>query len=86
MIYGYIKKKELQKFINKINIMAWLVVERDKSEWIFKKKPFRNGNDDYSYWGNIDSCYNRNYMELPKGSIKKLIGKELTWNDEPVEI
>ena len=25
-------------------------------------------------------------IELPRGSIKKLIGKDLTWNDEPVEI
>lgn len=23
---------------------------------------------------------------LPKGSVKKLIGKELTWEDEPVEL
>lgn len=23
---------------------------------------------------------------LPKGSIKKLIGRELTWDDEPVEL
>ena len=26
------------------------------------------------------------YIDLPKGSIKKLIGKDLTWNDEPVKI
>lgn len=25
-------------------------------------------------------------IELPKGSIKKLIGRELKWEDEPVEI
>ena len=25
-------------------------------------------------------------VELPKGSIKKLIGRELTWEDEPVEL
>lgn len=25
-------------------------------------------------------------VELPKGSIEKLIGKKLTWNDEPVEL
>ena len=25
-------------------------------------------------------------IELPKGSIKKLLGKDLTWNDDPVEI
>lgn len=26
------------------------------------------------------------YVELPKGSIKKLIVRELSWNDEPVEL
>jgi hypothetical protein len=25
-------------------------------------------------------------IELPKGSIKKLIGRDLTWEDEPVEL
>lgn len=25
-------------------------------------------------------------LNLPKGSIKKLIGRELNWNDEPVEL
>lgn len=25
-------------------------------------------------------------IELPKGTIKKLIGRDLTWEDEPVEI
>lgn len=25
-------------------------------------------------------------VKLPKGSIKKLIGRELNWSDEPVEI
>ena len=26
------------------------------------------------------------WMALPKGSIKKLIGKDLTWEDKPVEL
>lgn len=26
------------------------------------------------------------YVMMPKGSIKKLIGRDLTWEDEPVEI
>ena len=26
------------------------------------------------------------WMYLPKGTIKKIIGKELTWDDEPVKI
>lgn len=25
-------------------------------------------------------------IKLPKGSIKKLIGKDLTWEDDPVEL
>lgn len=25
-------------------------------------------------------------IEIPQGSIKKLIGRELSWNDEPVEL
>lgn len=25
-------------------------------------------------------------IELPKGNIKKLIGRELTWDDDPVEL
>ena len=25
------------------------------------------------------------WMFVPKGTIKKLIGKDLTWNDEPVK-
>ena len=25
-------------------------------------------------------------IELPQGTIKKLIGRELTWNDEPVKL
>ena len=27
-----------------------------------------------------------NMMTLPKGSIEKLIGRKLTWEDEPVEL
>lgn len=25
-------------------------------------------------------------IELPKGTISKLIGRELSWNDEPVKL
>lgn len=35
-------------------------------------------------WRDNNGCYK--CLELPKGSIKKLIGKELTWDDEPVEL
>lgn len=42
-----------------------------------------------SYWDNyeqIESYYKIDYtVKLPKGSIKKLIGRDLTWEDEPVK-
>ena len=38
-------------------------------------------NEDSSDYGNEDS-----EVFLPKGTIKKLIGRELTWENEPVEL
>lgn len=36
----------------------------------------------------LDSVYGQENIaiELPKGTIKKLIGRDLTWEDEPVEL
>lgn len=56
--------------------MSWLAVDKIGEELISRIEPFRVGN----YWIG-DSMFH-----LPKGSIKKLIGRELTWNDEPVEL
>lgn len=61
--------------------MAWLCVDKDGTEVVFNKKPVR----DTGYWKFSTYDYNH-YVCLPKGSIKKLIGRELTWNDEPVEL
>lgn len=68
--------------------MAHVAVEKDGKEWIFSGSPRRI---DKLYDGKradlwvchrvLDSC-----IELPKGSIKKLIGRTLTWDDEPVEL
>ena len=43
-----------------------------------------------SYWDDSEmcSCQDATYnfdIDLPKGSIEKLIGKTLTWEDEAVE-
>lgn len=66
--------------------MAYLAVNPYKEEVVFNVKPARynelrcwvqyNRLDEISTYGVI----------LPKGSIYKLIGKNLTWCDEPVEI
>ena len=61
--------------------MAWLAVDEDGEEYIYEHKPFRD--EILMAWLNVEET---NYIILPKGSIKKLIGRELTYEDEPVEI
>ena len=66
-------------------VMAWVAVDKNGSECIFEKKPFRLRKQ----WMIPISFKNAEYCgfsDLPKGSIKKLIGRELSWNDEPVEL
>lgn len=55
--------------------MAWVAVSFVNKELVFKNKPIRGT---YEWW------YTGGAIVLPKGSIKKLIGRELTWADEPV--
>lgn len=59
--------------------MAWLAVNKDGSEYVYASCPER-GERFFGYEGN------RYYVGLPKVTIKKIIGRELTWQDEPVEI
>ena len=64
--------------------MARLCVERDKAEIIVKYDAIRD--DEFGVWQATDenNCFDDNCrIELPDGTIKKLIGKKLTWNDEP---
>ena len=62
--------------------MAWLCVNRNLSEYIFEEKPFRG----LAVWLENKNEYCEGCVFLPKGSIKKLIGRELKWSDEPAEI
>lgn len=65
--------------------MAWVAVNADGKEFLFIKKPYRSGYEEYEYWNptysSIGGC-----ILIPHGSIKKLIGRELSWDDEPVEL
>lgn len=74
--------------------MAWLSVSKSGVETIHRNCPIRYR----SFWIDIielellrntfkltdidEDCS----VELPSGSIEKLIGKQLTWEDEPFEI
>ena len=62
--------------------MAFLAVDKNGKEFIYNSKPIRY--DEYfdeDHFG--EGCV---HVYLPKGSIKKLIGYELTWDDDPVEL
>lgn len=41
--------------------------------------------DEHNYWLPQDRNGAYGFL-LPNGSIKKLIGRELNWNDKPVEL
>ena len=64
--------------------MVYLAVNKDSSEVVSNTriKRFKD------YW--VDEFFEHEFdtidvVFLPKGSIKKLIGRELTWEDNPVE-
>lgn len=62
--------------------MAWIAVTKQGREFISMCKPIRV-TDEYNYYGWKDTFTE---ISLPKGSIKRLIGRELTWNNEPLEL
>ncbi len=74
-------------------VMACVCVGYSGEELVFVNKPHRrisknvfhfDENDIFEHeW--IDDKY-CGCINLPKGSIKKLIGRELSWDDEPVEL
>ncbi|MEG1008260.1 MAG: fructan hydrolase [Clostridia bacterium] len=80
----------------------WVAVNKDNTEICVEDKPSRVGFNDgtHSAWRDVGNWFSANdlldhrfwrqvsgnYIELPKGTIKKLTGKELTWEDEPLEI
>ena len=63
--------------------MAYLCVDRS-GEYIADNEPTRNWFE-WQGWQDVygESC---TLISLPKGTIKALIGREMTWEDEPYEM
>lgn len=59
---------------------CYLAVDENGTELI-SDKPLERWDNEWVYSGD-----DGNYVNLPKGTIKKIIGRTLTWLDEPVEI
>lgn len=69
----------------------WLSVSTSNTEFISEVKPIRVNFPGYGYWDIDDddpeaSEQGLQTMILPPGTIEKLIGKKLTWEDEPHQI
>ena len=64
--------------------MAWLSVDKNGGEWIFDDKPDR-GHESYFALPRFQYV-GSNKVLLPKGTINRLIGRELSFYDEPVEL
>ena len=67
--------------------MAWVAVHKNGEEGIFTNKPIRVSVS--GYWYDDFEIGDERFdseISLPKGSIKKLIGRELSWEDNPVEL
>lgn len=65
--------------------MAYLCVDQDGTNVIFDERPERDRKM-WAYYTTIDGALINFRIDLPKGSVEKLIGRTLTWNDEPVAI
>lgn len=69
--------------------MAWVAVNRNGTETISPGKPMRDFHE-WAYYGEVEIESEHGEVDftitIPTGTIFKLIGRELTWNDEPVEL
>ena len=66
------------------NVDAWVCVLRDGTEWITDWNPRWNVMN--MQWGVNDIGDDIHGIQLPKGIIRKLIGKDLGFMDEPVKL
>ena len=72
--------------------MAWVAVDRNGNENMFHNSPDKKlggyWQDDVVYWEvrGYTTCAHDYSIPLPKGTIEKLIGRQLTWEDDAVEL
>lgn len=70
--------------------MAYLAVNKDGAEKIFKHRPVRQNNDWIDDYGHPDENWYSfepdTGITLPYNSIIALTGQKLTWEDEPIKI
>ena len=65
-------------------MFTYLAVEPNGNELIFSEAPRRF--DEYSTCGWFCSNNSSQCVYVPNCTIKKIIGKTITWNDEPIKL
>lgn len=60
--------------------MAWLATDKNEKEYIYEEEPMRSEDEN---WISITLS---SFIELPRGTIAKLLRYDLKWEDEPVEL
>ena len=61
--------------------MVYFFVDKDGTEGCANECPAR-GHKEWNDWESTDG-YDCRIIYLPKGTIEKVIGKRLTWEDKP---
>lgn len=66
---------------------SWLAVNKSGKEYIYLEKPEKKQFTDWR--GNLQEYWddgNDYSIPIPKGTIEKLTGRKITWDDEPIEL
>jgi hypothetical protein len=62
----------------------YIAVDEDGKEYLYGRMPERTHYREKNLWAtHQSSCW---IMLLPKGTAKSVLGRSLTWADEPVEV
>lgn len=67
--------------MERVGRTAWVAVDYS-GEFISDKEPFKDMFN-IGYYGFVSDA---NVVKLSEGTIKKLIGRDLTWEDGPIKL
>jgi hypothetical protein len=77
--------KDSTECISEEKLIRYPPIEK-KDKRIKKHKQILSKDDQYAWVWPYMTEDGGQMVYLPKGSIEKLIGRDLTWEDEPIEI
>lgn len=68
-------------------MVTYFAVDSDGTEVCFNEEPIRKCENGFNMWTTPEGIYyDQNNVCLPRGTIKLITGKDLTWEDEFIMI